>query len=163
MANRTILALWGKDNRGKSITLRLLLDELKNAGGDVISQKDLGYPDVRCVLRYLGRTVGLTTRGDTRGVLAEDFAFLGECDLYICATRSKDSSCDFVREQTQNGTLIWCGKETLTDETGSFTFPPHLYNLLNRSQAANLLHIVQELLSGMTKGGVYTCVSEKDC
>lgn len=163
MANRTILALWDKGNRGKSATLRLLLDELKNAGGTVKSREDLGYPDVRCVLRYLGKTVGLTTRGDTRGVLEEDFAFLGECDLYICATRSKDGSCDFVKEQAQNGTLIWCGKETLTDETGTFAFPPHLYDLLNRSQAANLLHIVQELLSGMTKGGASTCASEKDC
>ena len=90
------VALYAAANRGKTTTLKLLIEELKNAGAKVLEQKPVweGSPDVLFSCKYRGKTIGVATGGDLADLIERAFEFFDtyNCDIIVCATRSRSDS-----------------------------------------------------------------------
>lgn len=104
---KKIIAIRGKANVGKTTTIRefkSLLEEKK------IQIKNLNYHlkvEVLFTFDYCGKHIGVTSRGDGRKYLEEDFKTLGKCDIYICACRTKGSTIAFLNDFAKKEDIVF--------------------------------------------------------
>lgn len=96
MAN--IIALCGVSKTGKTTVLNSVISAVRSGNHKEIESKKHGTDEV-AVLEINGKTVGITTRGDTEGVLEEDFGDMRECDVYVCACRTQGGTQNFLRDR----------------------------------------------------------------
>ena len=108
-----IFALQEKSNKGKTKTLILLIEELNKKGVNKEFCQKTGPEDYCAKFNYRGKKIGITTHGDDRSVLENDFNLLGnDCDIYVCAVRTKGETVEFVEEKSKGDTLVFFGKAT---------------------------------------------------
>ena len=90
------VALYAAGNRGKTTTLKILIENLKENGAKVLEEKPVweGSPDLLFSCKYKGKTVGVATGGDIQVLVEKAFAFFDtyNCDIVFCATRSRSDS-----------------------------------------------------------------------
>ena len=105
--NKRIITLQGKSDTGKTETLKILIDKLSKIYPVTIFKKihDKKSEDLVVEVELKDKKLGITTRGDSRYYLERDFRKLGDCDLYVCASRTKGATIDFLDEQTNSGIL----------------------------------------------------------
>lgn len=108
-----IFALQGKANKGKTRTLIFLIKELCNKQINKLFCQKTGPEDYCAKFKHKGKKIGITTHGDDRSVLENDFNLLGDdCDIYVCAVRTKGETVEFVEEKSKGDTLVFFGKAT---------------------------------------------------
>lgn len=132
-----IIALWGKESRGKTHTLNLVVALLKlNRGATIIKGEipaDLNNDSIYMV-EYHNKKIGIVTYGDIEN----------DCDLYICATRTKDSSVEFARNEFYN--ILWVEKWSITTEHCELNNIDNLQQKANELQAMGIIDIIDEIL-----------------
>lgn len=152
-----ILSLWGKGSKGKTTTINLLTKLLSNNFKNIDASK---YPitipvnmkkDNLYVLKYKSKKIGITTRGDNKEALAEDFKDLpNDCALYICATRTKGETCKYIEDRTTDGDIFWIAKASLSLETHNKyvadSFIKGLQKKANENQAEILVAFIDEMI-----------------
>ena len=152
-----ILALWGKGSKGKTTTINLLTKLLSNNFKNIDASK---YPitipvnmkkDNLYVLKYKSKKIGITTRGDNKEALEEDFKDLpNDCALYICATRTKGETCKYIEDRTTDGDIFWIAKASLSRETHNKyvtdSFIKGLQKKANENQAEILVAFIDEMI-----------------
>ncbi len=158
-----VLALWGKGSKGKTTTLNLLTGLLSNDFTQNIKpnhpikipvdkEKDNCY-----VVTYNGKKIGITTRGDTKEALEKDFEWLKKqynkegCDLYVCATRSKGATCEYVEKEAATGDIFWIAKASITHEKNR-TYVDSQFIIqqqctANERQAASMKEFIDSLIT----------------
>ena len=154
-----ILALWGNGSKGKTTTLNLLTKLLSNNLTQINDQKNPinnRTKDNCYVVMYKEKRIGVTTRGDTKEVLEEDFKWLKSrfngtgCDLYVCASRSKGSSAFFIKNQVGDEDIFWVSKITISQEKKSgYVTPFFIENQqkkVNEKQAESLVGFIDEMI-----------------
>ena len=91
-----ILVLCGPSGSGKTSSLKMLIDELKTEGVEIKScshiETEHGDGDVRVVINWHNRRVGICTGGDTAPIIEDNFRFLQDnsCDIGISGLRQND-------------------------------------------------------------------------
>lgn len=152
-----ILSLWGKGSKGKTTTINLLTKLLSNNFKNIDASK---YPitipvnmkkDNLYVLKYKSKKIGITTRGDNKEALEEDFKDLpNDCALYICATRTKGETCKYIEDRTTDGDIFWIAKASLSRETHNKyvtdSFIKGLQKKANENQAEILVAFIDEMI-----------------
>ena len=106
--NKKIITLQGKGNTGKTRTLKCLIEKIKQQ--HEIEELYVGNENAVIITKINNKKLGVTTYGDTRKELEEKFDLMGECDFYVCASRSKGDTLKFLEEETAQGILIKHGK-----------------------------------------------------
>jgi len=98
----SIIALSGKTNVGKSRTIKIVYELLKQ---NYPTLKVLIEPaetkvEIRVVIIINGKRVGIESRGDTREIVekALDIFTDTKCNIIICATRTRGGSWNAVQE-----------------------------------------------------------------
>ena len=144
-----ILALQGKSGKGKTTTLNLLIEKLKENDAETKFCKEIPYKDKCVILDYKEKKVGITTRGDAKYCLEDDFNLLGDdCDIYVCAVRTKGETVEFVEEKSKGDTLVFFGKATY-DVSKSSELQDKLESKqekINQYQAQLILCEIEEFL-----------------
>ena len=105
-----VIVLWGKGQRGKTTTLNLLIEKLISSGAAVLRGAPASNPEINCwvILEYQGRKIGIITAGDDEKTLDYYFRKLCiRCDVYICASRTKGSSCQYIKNRFQDHLIVW--------------------------------------------------------
>lgn len=94
---RTI-ALKGKGEIGKTTAIKLLVSSFNTFG---YKFESLIFKEVELLakIEINGLLVGITTRGDNVTCLEDDFKDLGECDLYVCACRTRGKTIQFLKNR----------------------------------------------------------------
>jgi len=98
-------ALYGKGGSGKTSTLNLLIDLL------TIQSTGISFPlhneekikmDNTTIINYRGKIVGIGTRGDNKEEVEKNCRLFkdGNCDIIFTATRTREGSCDAIKEFT---------------------------------------------------------------
>lgn len=85
---KKVIALWGKENVGKTETLKLFNDMLIEKYS---LEKTEAKGDIRCVHTINGLKVGIETEGDSGDRLLESLKYFNDlgCDVIVCACRSR--------------------------------------------------------------------------
>jgi len=106
---RTLLALWGTANSGKSTTIRRVYELLKSRhkGAKIIYSKF--RRDFTVILLIKGRKVGIESQGDPNSRLGGSLQlFVKEkCNVIICATRTRGQTVDAVNTLKKQYEIVW--------------------------------------------------------
>lgn len=98
-----IISLCGKSNTGKTTVINGVIDYVK-AKPNALECKS--FPHGKCDQVFYctinNKKVGITTRGDTKKILNDDFKDMGICDVYVCACRTQGCTQDFLSEREKN-------------------------------------------------------------
>ena len=94
-----ILGLYGHANCGKSATLNILKDLLRNAGKSISSQPH-SNSDVPETFEYKDLIICVAPGGDTRTIVESNCQYFKtkNCDVAISATRTRWGSADALNE-----------------------------------------------------------------
>ena len=142
-----VIALWGKERRGKTQTLNLVIHKLINSFHatliDGIPPSDI-KADSHVVLEYNGKKIGIITNGDDGKILEKGFCLLpNDCDIYICASRTKGSSCDYILTHFPQNKILWEEKWAVTGESTSMPCLDYLQNKANDIQALGIVEAIK--------------------
>lgn len=134
--NKNIIALQGISHIGKTTTLKCLIAKIeKTYKIDVLYD---GVKDLIVVARINNKKLGITTYGDSRRELVEDFNLMGKCDLYVCACHTKGGTVDFLEQETSNGLLLKHGKWYYKEKGYKYNFDKTVSKINNMQ--ANLIY-----------------------
>ena len=156
-----IIALCGDQNTGKTETLKRLIALIEKKYGCSATgvhknhhgcKRKSSLRKERVVTFKIGSTkIGITTRGDTVGLLEDDFQDMGEdCGVYVCACHPGKSFDSFFSKKP-NDEITIIGRSFVDDKISrnkSFTSQriEDLRSKQDDSQAAELLKIIESLL-----------------
>lgn len=149
--NKTIIAIHGRANEGKSETIKkvceLLVDtfpkhklfpEKISYQGDILQTIKIG--EVKIGLEGQGDPKSRMISDETLELLAGNHSEWGNCDIIICATRTSGETVqqvDKIADEFDFHTL-WLS---------SFFSPKLNYNVLNRIAAENIIGLIKSIIS----------------
>lgn len=114
---KSIIAIYGKANSGKTSTIkkisRLLCQEYHYSSEKVEDKGD----DIYQVLTKDTFKIGIISQGDVGSWVEEYLAELTkrECNLIICATRTRGKTCEAVDKYNRKWKIIWERIDYLTE------------------------------------------------
>ncbi len=145
------IVLYEKHDSGKSTSLCILIDNIVASGGVIDLGKDKIYGMAGSIgvdrvvrIKYHEKTIGITSRGDDRKVLEEDFSYLGKCDFYICAARTKGETRDYLKS-TYDDEVVWQRKWRV-EGCDTMSLKDKLTDEINMSQAQMLKKVLDNIL-----------------
>jgi len=115
-----IIALWGKQNCGKSTAIQRFYDKYVagNKAFDVVGAGPLPV-EQGVVAIFNGKRIGIFSSGDNADCIQRGLENVGDCDIVICAARTKGGSVDAVEKETNQ--IVWIGKESLSAKDGTLS------------------------------------------
>ena len=143
----TIIKLRGVEKSGKTTTLLLLIDKLKQLGAKQIVCKPVqGSPnDLTAELDYNGKKIGIVTAGDDSTLLDNGTKEISKnCDIYIFACRTRGSSTEWIDNTYSHCSMITCEKWFILSKN-SIQPIDALRTLANENQAWFLIHLISAL------------------
>jgi hypothetical protein len=97
-----IIVLSGKSNIGKSETIKIVYKLLleKYPSLQTILQPAATRKEIRVVIEINGKCIGIESRGDSRTHVDTALKIFAdhECDIILCASRTRGGSWDAVQE-----------------------------------------------------------------
>ena len=110
---KTILALRGAGNRGKSTSLSMLVDKIM-AEYPIADLNERRYKiDVTMIITINGVKVGIETQGDPNSRLGASLKRFVEskCKVIVCASRSYGGTVDLINVAASSGYVVkWFDK-----------------------------------------------------
>ncbi|MBO4473025.1 MAG: hypothetical protein IJT04_02960 [Bacteroidales bacterium] len=119
-----IIALFGIGNSHKTTSIKLFFDQyvnLKNGFTNINDMSEAGRKDIIITAIYNEKIkVGIASQGDSRWFLEKEFEVLKDCEIVICACRTKGNGPSFLKEKATetNGGIIWIEKGRITTFNG---------------------------------------------
>jgi hypothetical protein len=117
---KLIIALKGKANVGKSHTIKLVSDFLlSNYKNLKIVSKIPSNIDISIIIDISGIKIGIESQGDPGGRLSESLIQFLEmnCDIIICATRTRGQTVNAVNKLNSSHNIIWLNQVIETNIT----------------------------------------------
>lgn len=136
-----VVALQETEKKGKTDTLKRLINLFKGIRGVSLVKEKVGIKDQWAVFDYFGKKIGITTRGDSEQCIDNDFKDMGECDIYVCAVHSSGKTVDLVKRADE-----WYIYGKLTLESSNKSIEPAMQDHLNDSQALMLFDEILKII-----------------
>ena len=169
---KKIIALQGKNSKGKSTTLKIFLKEILNkysitaveyelknltqvgilnsdhleteiANENVALNTNSSVQNHTAIFEINSKKIGLTTYGDTQWHITHALDCLNDCDIIICACRTKGDGYNYLYD-TYKDDLLLLGKATIWSLDK--TFLPYLIDYTNAKQVEILWETLNKLL-----------------
>lgn len=106
---RTIIAVYGPSNQGKSGTIKKIIDEISNKYPRASVKILIDGGDRKVVITIGKVKIGIESQGDPGSRLEEsliDFANV-KCDIIICATRTSGATVEAVNGLSHLYDIVW--------------------------------------------------------
>lgn len=114
---KKIYALYGSSEKGKSETIKILLEKLKlkypeHKIMNIISPIYSG--DIRVVIKINDRIIAIESQGDPNSRIFKSIPeFVNiNADIIICATRTRGETVKLVERQKDKYEIVWIRKES---------------------------------------------------
>lgn len=107
---KKIIALYGPQNRGKTTTLKILIDLLSVVSDANAVWKEDG--EAWGWFKISARTVSVCSSGDNADIVKENIAEFKDCDIFVSATRTKGGSVSEIEKlaSKENVEIDWIEK-----------------------------------------------------
>jgi hypothetical protein len=135
---KTLLALRGASNRGKSASLCMLIEMIRAAYPDATFDERRFKVDITLVATINGMKIGIETQGDPNSRLAKSLELFIKikCKVIVCACRSYGQTVDMVRAAEASGYYVkWFEKAKIES--------PREYAAANKAVALELFEALR--------------------
>jgi len=123
MKQKTIIAVYGTANVGKSMTLSSLGRQLSAAGGT--TNDNFSKADYNAIFNYTNRIIGVQTFGDLVGFVQTglDHFLINSCDIITIATKRYGDTVNAVGAFAGNNgyRVIWVAPYEIRDNSITVT------------------------------------------
>ena len=144
------LVLWGRGNCGKTTTLKLLIDKLISSGANTLLKQPLHTNGIDCcaVLEQNVKKIAVITAGDDEESINQLLDIINnyDCDVYVCASRSKGSTVDLLNKLFSGNIIVWVEKWSVSGDSLAKNQLEQLQISANDSQSDGLLQTVKVLI-----------------
>ncbi len=141
--NKKIIAIYGRKNEGKTDTIRRIVDNIKtlfpNSTDGLLKTED---GEIFGTIQIENTRIGIESQGDPKGrMMTQDtLSKLTDCNIIICATRTRGETVHYVENIASKSPIIWI----------SSSYCPELnHDILNELAARHILQIITSLLAEM--------------
>lgn len=137
---KTLIALWGPANCGKTATIKRVYELFKSKYKDAeILHCDFSRRDFVVIFIIQGTKIGVASQGDPNSKLPANLKlFLNEkCKVIICATRTWGQTVEEVKRLNKQYKIFWFEQE----KSG-----PAKHRASNNAMAQEIVHVVQALI-----------------
>lgn len=148
---KTIIVLYGRQNEGKSHTLKTVCSTLLSTYPQAVPSEQPNYRgDILVNIDIDEIRIGIESEGDPNGRLVRDNTLsrladkkldpsLGDCDIILCATRTRGKTVRVIEDiaDTYDYHTIWLS---------SFFGPEHNHFVLNDIAAKSIMNIIKALM-----------------
>jgi hypothetical protein len=113
MNPKTIFALYGSGNVGKSKTIKIVYDLLKQAYPTAPVLEINTGSDIMIVITINGKAIGIESQGDPNTRLPQSLKDFKKaaCVIIVCATRNWGGTVDAVKRLEPEYTIVWHHKK----------------------------------------------------
>jgi hypothetical protein len=140
---KNIITLSGVSNIGKSETIKLLYSKLINEFKDFSFVEDVKQitddkGDITVVIVIHGKIIGIESQGDPGSRVVRslpNFVKLN-CDIIICATRTRGSTVELVEKFSNEYKIEWMSKKVVKDN----------FRVVNDKEAGLILEKIKIIL-----------------
>lgn len=133
---KTIIALYGPSNTGKTNTLNYLIKKMLDSTDEVIDRNE----DRRVCISYKNKEIAISTFGDGKEELDENIEFFKNrnCDILVTAMKTKGCTCQILSAYAEEiGTDInWIKKNTAKLSI----------DLINQAQAEDIKSFIDSII-----------------
>ena len=136
----TIFSLRGKAGTGKTTTIKIIYDLLKqnylNANCDEIILKT----DIKIIITINGIKIGIESQGDPNSRLEDSLKYFVEngCQIIICAARTRGMTNDWIKQYSNQFEIKWIEKQVSGNEENQ--------NDDNQLQAKHIFEEINKLI-----------------
>lgn len=109
---KTLIALKGPGNTGKSATLKKVYELLKAKYPHASVRHEITNHDVRAIMEIKGLKVGIESQGDPGSRLSDslDLFIREQCVIIVCATRTWGATVKAVERHASEFDIRWRSK-----------------------------------------------------
>ena len=151
--NNTVICVWNSGDKGKSSSIIETYNFLIKKGASVeysiknilsYSNPDNNNNEILSVLNYQGLKIGIESQGDPKGRQFQTLPELTKlgCNLIICASRTKNSTCDLVYSLGYD--IIWFSNFYFDDDIRNKNRLSSLHNFNGKT----IVKLVDDLING---------------
>lgn len=88
---KKIIVLCGAERSGKTTTLNLVIEKAKkDKSFNIIKEVEISNNDKNALFYYKGKKIAITTAGDTKKIITDNFRFCKPCDILLTGLRKED-------------------------------------------------------------------------
>ena len=120
---KNIYAIYGRAEIGKTSTVREIYNLLiEKFGKQIIVETETNIfshkGDIRVTVKINGKLIGIESQGDpdSRLKASLDIFVKVNCDIILCATRTRGTTVDFVKQLEQEYNINWIKKPDFADD-----------------------------------------------
>ena len=109
---KTVIALWGPHNAGKSATINTVYEHLRAKYPKAPVTHETINHDVRAILTINGHRIGLESQGDPASRMFTSISMFAreECDIIVCATRTRGHTVKAIEDLEPKYKVTWIEK-----------------------------------------------------
>lgn len=108
---KTIIALWGRGNVGKTTTIKDVFEKLLEIFKDckLLKKEDSYVDDIQSIIEIDDIKIGIESQGDPNSRIFKSIPlFIKEgCHIIICATRTSGATTKIVKKQESDYEVVW--------------------------------------------------------
>lgn len=148
MKKSKAIVLFGRANTGKTTTLNLLIDKLTSKYGatTLMSIPSANANNDKAIaVKYNGLNIAIITEGDHANALDYYFGKIIECDIYICASRTKSSSVEYISNRFLGNYIMWQEKWSISEQNLTSPVLKTLQDEANDLQAEALIKAINSI------------------
>src|ERR1700749_2291321 len=140
---KTIVAIWGPANQGKSSTVKLICKEILTQFPNATTVPlIIDYSiDIKVIITLNGKTIGIESQGDPSSRIFRSLDEFGKlsCDIIICSTRSSGATVEAVSQMHEKFGYdrIWATNYRTKDFNK---------DLLNQTSADQIIELIKTQL-----------------
>jgi Ni2+-binding GTPase involved in maturation of urease and hydrogenase len=137
---KTVIGLYGPANTGKSATLKKVYELLKAKHPNAPVTHEIINHDVRAIININGHRIGFESHGDPVSRIFTSISMFAreECDLIVCATRTRGRTVVAVESLKPQYSIKWIPKIREPDEAQ--------HEQINKALATDILKQIQLLI-----------------
>ena len=139
---KTIIALYGPSNTGKTNTLNYLIEKMLDSTDEVIDRNKRGE-DRRVYISYNNKEIAITTAGDNGDEIKQNIKFFKDredrdFDILVTATKTKGCTCQILSAYAEEikTDINWIKKNTAKLSI----------DLINQAQAEDIKSFIDSII-----------------
>jgi hypothetical protein len=137
---KTVIALYGPANTGKSSTVKKVYELLKAKYPNAPVTHEIIHHDVRAIIKINGHSIGIESQGDPGSRIFTSISLFvqEECDIIVCATRTRGQTVEVIENLKPQYCVNWVQKLREPNEAQ--------HEQINKALASDILKQVQMLI-----------------
>lgn len=146
---KKIIVLYGKGKKGKTATLKKLIEEMrKDSSFSEEEAEQYLDDDERIICTYKNKRIAITTGGDSNDIIKGNLDFFEryKCDILVTAASAGSGAFTRIKDYTKDKDPFWRVNKHVAESSEDT-----IKEKINNTQAEDLLNCLDEVIKELNQ------------